>query len=114
MEGGSDVRRKKNRKRREWNGYPSKEGGGGAVDVEEEDASTWEYGDGGKKLRACERKERQDTEAIFIDLLYLCCFAFPLLCNTKPTQGSSNYKIHMCLLHIVVLKWQDGICIVQT
>lgn len=28
-------------------------------------ASTWECGDGGKK--ACERKERQDTEAIFTD-----------------------------------------------
>lgn len=68
---------------------------------------------GGKKLKACERKERQDTEAIFIDLLYLCCFAFPPLCNTKPTQGSSNYKILMWTLHIVVLQWQDGICIVQ-
>lgn len=68
--------------------------------------------DGGKKLKACERKERQDTEAIFIDLLYLC-FAFPLLCNTKPTQGSSNYEILMWILYIVVLQWQDGICIVQ-
>lgn len=26
--------------------------------------------DGGKKLEPCEKKERQDTEAIFIDLFY--------------------------------------------
>lgn len=40
----------------------------------------WEYGDVGKKLKACERKERQDTKAIFIDstsvaLLFPCCAA---------------------------------------
>ena len=81
--------------------------------MKEEGGSAWEYGDGGKKLKACERKERQDTEAIFIDSLYLCCFVFPLLCNTKPTGGSSNYKIHMRVLYIVVTKWQDGICVAQ-
>lgn len=80
----------------------------GGVEVEEKDGSTWKYG--GKKVKACERKKRQDTEAIFI---YLCCFALPLLCNTKPIQGSSNYKILLWIVYIVVLQWQDGICIVQ-
>ncbi len=71
------------------------------VEVEEKGASTWKYGDGGQKLKACERKERQDTEAIFIDSTSVALF-FPLLCNTKPTQGCSNCKstyvdiVHCC------------------
>lgn len=44
MEGGPDVRRKDSMTRKEWNGFPSERG----VEVEEEDASTWEYEDGGK------------------------------------------------------------------
>lgn len=104
------MRRKKSRKKREWNGFPSEEGG--RVEVEEEDASTWEYGNGGKKLKACERK-RETGYRGYLYRLYLCCFALPLLCNTKPTRGRSNYKIHMWILYIVVLQWQDGVCIVQ-
>lgn len=52
-------------------------------------------------MKACERKERQDTEAIFIDSTSVALF-FPMLCNTKPTQGSSTYKstnvdiVHCC------------------
>lgn len=70
------------------------------MEVEEEDASAWAYGDGGKKLKACERKERQDTEAIFIDSTSVA--VYPLLCNTKPTPGSGIYRILMWILCIVV------------
>lgn len=41
----------------------------GEVEMEEQDGSTREYEDEGKKLKAHERKEKQDTETI--DLLYL-------------------------------------------
>lgn len=76
------------------------------MEVEEEDASTWEYEDGGKKLKACERKERQDIEAIFIDSTSVGFF--PLLCNTTPTQGSGKYRILMSILCIVLLQKQGG------
>lgn len=44
-----------------------KRGGGmfrGEVEVEREVASTWEYGDGGKKLKACEREERDRIQRL--------------------------------------------------
>lgn len=89
------MRRKKSRKRREWNGFPS-DGGW----TSKRKSHAWVYGDGGKKVTACERKERQDTEAVFTDSTSVA--VYPLLCNTKPTPGSGIYRILRWILCIVV------------
>lgn len=84
----------------------------GRGEVEVEDASTWEYWGWRKEVEGM-RKRRETGYRGYLYRLYLCCFAFPQLCNTKPTRGSSHYKILTWILYIVVLQWQDGICIVQ-
>lgn len=67
------------------------------MEVEEEDASTWEYGDGGQKLKACERKERQDTEAIFIDSTSVAQL-FPCCATQSPHR------------EVVITKYLSGYC----
>lgn len=80
------MRRKENRKRRDWNGFPSEEGVG-VEEKEEEDASVWRYEHGGGTLKACERKERQDTKAIFIDLLCPLWLCLPSAVQHKAHTG---------------------------
>lgn len=72
---------------------------GGRMEVEEADASTREYGDGGKKLKACERKERQDTEAIFIDSTSVALF-FPCCATQSPHKevAITEYLCGYCTL----------------
>lgn len=84
MEGGSDVRRKKSRKRREWNGFPSEEGRGG-VEVEVEDASTWEYEDGGKEVEGMRKKRETGYRG------YLYRLTLPLLLCFSPAV---QHKAH--------------------
>lgn len=68
------------------------------MEVEEEDARTWAFGDGGKKLKACETKERQDTEAIFTDSTSVALY--PLLCkaHTRKWHLQNTYVdfVHCC------------------
>lgn len=58
-------------------------------------------GDGGKKLKACEREERQDTEAIFIDSTSVALL-FPSCATQSPheeaviTKSSSGYCTLLC------------------
>lgn len=79
------MRRKKSRKRREWNGFPSEEGGG----VEDRDASTWKYGKGGKKLTTCE-KERDRIQRLSLQTLPLLLRSSPRCAAQSPRKESDR------------------------
>lgn len=106
MEGGSDVRRKKSRKRREWNEFPSEGGGGGGY----QDMEVWQWR---KEVEGMRKKRETGYRG------YLYRLTLPRLLSCSPAVqhkahiGSRNYKILMSRLDIVVLQWQDGFCIVQ-
>lgn len=106
MEGGTDVGRKKNRKRSQWNGFPSEEGGG-----------RWKmwsrtpvYG----SLRMKERSGWQVTERetgyrgyrLTLPLVFPCC-------ATQNPHEEALVLNRVCILYIVVVKRQGGVCVAQ-
>lgn len=70
----------------------------------EEDASTWEYGDGGI------RKKRETGYRVYLCRLILPSSPSPCCATQSPHE---DVVIIKCILYIVVLKWQDGFCVVQ-
>lgn len=55
-------------------------------------------GDGGKKLKACEREERQDTEAIFIDSTSVALL-FPAVQHKAHTRKQSLQNPNVDIVH---------------